>query len=344
MAPISHFPHPRSFLNLIPLRPATSFLLLALAINKVTGLYGILALFTGYHLNFLQLSHYIYNLVILVLVCYLSSAIRAPRHDGSGNHVNGVVKTLALAWVYVVDAVVSSVYTLLFASGWFVLLARQMGQETIAGAVGDGLGMGMMNDKAGFTNPQYNNVSKVEIVATPAPSMMAGQQATAYASTANNTSSAGTLGEAVFQSGSMMSLTILVLLWVVRIYACLIVLSFARSILRSYIVRCSASAGYSQSQSQDPSMGANPFQPASGRAESEGWRGKLGRVMLRWPSERYWLGRDESENEWARQTSSRLEGAKGMKLQVPSEGVGERERRARSGTGPPMSAVAKGHS
>ena len=82
-------------------------------------------------------------------------------------------------------------------------------------------------------------------------------------------------------------------------------------------------------------MAENPFR--LGRDEGAGWSGKLGRVLLRLPSKRYWLGKDEDEDEWVRATSGRFENARdqGMNLWPAKTGVGERERRARSGTGPP---------
>ena len=49
------------------------------------------------------------------------------------------------------------------------------------------------------------------------------------------------------------------------------------------------------------------------------------------------MGRDEAEDEWAKTVDSKLERARGLRIKVPAEnGVSERERRARSGTGPPI--------
>ncbi|KAI7296581.1 hypothetical protein KC315_g18718, partial [Hortaea werneckii] len=104
MAPVLRFPRPGSFLHLISLRTATEFITFSLAINKVTGFYGILALFTGYHLNPLQLSHYIYSILVLGLICYLSPAIRQRDADGA-------LKVVALAWLYVLDTILNSLYT-----------------------------------------------------------------------------------------------------------------------------------------------------------------------------------------------------------------------------------------
>lgn len=58
----------------------------------------------------------------------------------------------------------------------------------------------------------------------------------------------------------------------------------------------------------------------------------------RFPTKRFWLGRVESEEEWVKATSGQFESGRGtgLKPKVPENGVGERARRARSGTGPPV--------
>ena len=304
----------QTFLRIIPLRTATEFILFTLAINKITGLYGILALFTGYHLNPLQLSHYIYSLVTLGLIAYLHPAIR--ERGGSP------LKNVALAWLYIADMVVSSVYTSLFGAGWFLLLAEHMGEDVGAGK---GLGVGTMNETAGFTSPSMEGVGSVSVVATgPASGALAGQEAIAFASSSSPSSATGVF----LQPGSMASLIILAVLSLVRLYFCVIVLSHARMALRQHI----ASTSSSYSTAADPTMADGPF-----RGEP-GWQGQMGRAMLRFPTRRYWLGRDEGEEEWVRQARGRFEmGA--LKVKVPAGAdvapLGERERRARSGTGPP---------
>jgi len=194
-------------------------------------------------------------------------------------------------------------------------------------------GANTIDDTAGFTTPEVNATS-VEVLAQPIPGLLPGQQAAAYPSTY------GSLGAAVFSSGSMASLTVLGLLWIVRAYFCIVYMSHARSVLRGYV----ASTSTSYSQSDDPTLAENPFRPE--REEGAGWSGKLGRFMTKFPTKRYWLGKDEEGDEWVRATSVRFESGKGtgLRLQVPERGVGERERRARSGTGPPLppSSTGKG--
>ena len=242
------------------------------------------------------------------------------------------LKNVALAYVYILDSVVSSVYTALFGAGWFLVLAQSLNQpQTHEGEAPPVPGAGTIDDTAGFTSSEYN-ATKVDVVVAPGPGLMDGQTAIAYGS------QYGSLGGAFFQGGSMASITVLGLLWLIRFYCCILIMSHSRSILRQYVANTSTS----YSESGDPSLAENPFRVE--RTEGAGWRGKLGRFMLRFPTKRYWLGRDEAEDEWVRATSGRFESGRGngLRIKVPENGVGERERRARSGTGPPPPIAVKG--
>lgn len=305
-------PKPKSVLGFISLRSATELIFLTLLFNKVTGLYGILALFTGFELNALQLSHYIYSLIILGLISWLFSAIRQPEQP---------LKVVGLAFILIIDSVINAIYTSMFGASWFIVLAQHLND----GKVDTGVpGAGTIDETSGFTSPEHN-VTNVEVIATPAEGAKPGQVATAYSE------EGVTLAGAVFESGSMASITVIALLWILRVYFCLVVLSYARGVVRSYVL--TTSTGYTHTE--DPTMAENPFR--EGREEGEGWKGKVGRTLLQFPTKKYWLGREENEgeNEWVRSTSGRFSGRKDLRIKVPEPGVGERERRARSGTGPP---------
>ncbi|KXT01798.1 hypothetical protein AC578_2025 [Pseudocercospora eumusae] len=317
---ILRFPKPRSLLHFISLRTAAEFINLTLIFNKVTGLYGVLAIFTGYHLNPLQISHYIYSLLVLALVTWLMPSIRRPDHP---------LRNVALAYVYGLDAVINSVYTALFGTAWFMVLTKVIQEPGLENPLRGPAGS--MDETAGFTDPEVN-VSNVEVVAKPASGILSGQEAVAY----GHTYETGGLGGAVLQSDSMTSIALLALFTLVRIYFCIVVMSYARSMLRQYVAQTSNSNLNYSTDTADPTMAPSPF--ASDRLEGSGWQGKLGRILLRFPSKRYWLGReDESPTEWERATSGRFEsGRSKLRIKVPENGVGERERRARSGTGPPL--------
>jgi hypothetical protein len=306
------------------LRTAAEFITFTLLINRITGLYGILALFTGYHLNALQLSSYIYSLVVLVLVAWLAPAIRNPRDP---------LRNLALAWLYVIDTIVNTIYTVLFALGWFVLLAQHLNDGVpVSSGVSSAIGKGMMEDVAGFTDPKVPGAAVVEVVASPAEGAFTGQDAVAYAAPAvpgtSSLTAPGSLREVVMQPDSLTSVILLVIFGLLRLYFCLVVMSYARSILRGYIVSTSVANGGDYSDTSDASMAENPFR--KGREEAS----LLGRIMISLPTRRYWLGRDEypaaSQSDWERSTSGKFQVAamKELKVKIPNQ-LG----RTRSGTG-----------
>lgn len=270
-------------------------------INKVSGLYGILALLTGAPLSPLQFTMYLYSLFALVATTYLYPHIR----------LGSPLRCLALAHLYAIDSVINAMYTAAFGVAWFYVLAANPNEEmTVPGAPG-------INQTAGFTNPKYN-VSSVEVLAEPAGGLKPGQDAIAVGKP-------GSLSSAVFQSGSFMSIALICLFWTLRTYFVFVMLAFARQTLRHHIATTST-AGWNTGEDSTNNMAENPF--AEGREEGAGWQGKLGRVMLGF-APRYWLGADE-DGEWMRGLGGKFR----KSLQEPV-GVMERERRRRSGTGPP---------
>lgn len=206
-------------------------------------------------------------------------------------------------------------------------------------------GEGTMDDTAGFTNPDVN-ATAVEVSLKPAAGLLTGQEAVVV-------SQAGATTGMVLESDMMTSIGLLALFSLVRVYFCLVVMSYARGVLRKHVASASAGSSAGLDNGGDATMAANPFQTV------EGWRGKLGSVMVRFPSKRYWLGREETVSggeagmlsEWERATSGRFQGGrKALRVKVPGggsaeqQGVGERERRARSGTGPPPMSASSGKS
>lgn len=257
---------------------------------------------------------YIYSIAVLTLVCYLSPHIKRQSP----------LQCIAFAWLYLIDSLINAAYTALFGTSWFLLLARHMNDSAPSGDA-DLPGGKMMNDTAGFTNPEAN-VSHVDVIATPASGSLAGQDAVAVGS-----GSGTTLGNAVFQSGSIASVSVICALWAIRIYFVLVVLAYARGVLRQHILMTSSSNFGLHGGSESTDLAENPFR--EGREEGEGWKGRLGRIMTS-VGKRYWLGKDD-EDEWVRGTGERFTNRKRLNIKVPEPGVGERERRARSGTGPP---------
>lgn len=184
-----------------------------------------------------------------------------------------------------------------------------------------------MNDTAGFTSPKHD-VDHVDVVADP----LSGD-----AVTVGREGNGSALNQAVFQAGSVMSILVMGSLWLVRIYMCLIVMAYARGMLRQYILSSSQrNPGYVTEGESSKTLAENPFR--AGREEGEGWRGRLGRFLVAFPRS-YWLGKDD-EDEWVRGAGEKFaaqkSGRRGAGSSGMAPGTGERERRARSGTGPPV--------
>lgn len=116
-----------------------------------------------------------------------------------------------------------------------------------------------MDENAGFTSPAYN----VSIVAVPASD---GQDAVAVGA---GVEGGAFLSAGVLQPESATSILIISILWVIRLYFVLVVLAFARN-----VVRDSATPGEA---------------PFSGRNYGEGWKGRLGRALVGVNSS-YWQG------------------------------------------------------
>ena len=304
------------------LSTGASLITLSLLLNKVSGLYGLLALFTGYHLSPLQLSMYIYSLLALVLTAVLAPHIRKQSP----------LQCLALAWFYVLDSVVNAAYTGVFSVTWFLVLAQHN-----AGKTPSGPGAGTIDDTSGFTNPTFN-VSNVDVIATPAAGLTTGQDAVAAGTPASSPAGAdgsgsGHLGHAVLQTESMNSIGVIIALWTIRVYFCLIMLAYARFVLRQHIAMSAAKNNSYTTASTSSTLAENPF--SESKPEGRGWKGKLGRIMVS-IGRSYWLGTDESDS-WMSGMSRKFRKSdeSANVLSKVEAGPLERERRRRSGTGPP---------
>ncbi|EXJ84826.1 hypothetical protein A1O3_05499 [Capronia epimyces CBS 606.96] len=310
---------PKRFLYTMNLSTGASLITLSLLLNKLAGLYGILALLTGYELSPFQLSMYIYSLVALVLTVYLAPHIQKQSP----------LQCLALAWFYVLDSIINAAYTAAFAVTWFLVLAQHDAGQTEK----KGLGASTMDQASGFTDPKYN-VSRVEVVATPQTDLTGGQDAVAAgvpASAPAGSGSNGALQQAVLGAENMNSIGIIITLWTVRAYFCLIMLAFARLVIRQHIAANGLKSSSYSSASPNSNLAENPF--SESKPEGYGWSGKLGRLMVS-IGRSYWLGSDEDDS-WMYNMKFRKSTELGTILDNIESGPTERERRRRSGTGPP---------
>ncbi|KAI9728566.1 MAG: hypothetical protein M1834_007594 [Cirrosporium novae-zelandiae] len=344
------------------LRTGTELITLTLFLNKVSGFYGLLALLTGYHLSMTQLSMYIYSLGALVLAFILAPHIRKAS----------LLPNLVLAHFYTLDTLINASYTIVFATTWFLVLANPSNPT--------GPGASTIDATSGFTSPA-NNFTHVSVTASPADGTTGSQDAVAVGITANSSPSlvaGGPPAEVVLHPESLSSVLIITSLSLVRVYFCLVVLAYARSVLRTHIsLSAIRNYGYNHTYtspfsgvSTTTSVGGTPI-AASTDAQlnpfivdpeySFGWGGALGRFLISLaPS--YWLGAEDEADDinpdqslgWMKFASVSRRGRNngGFRSLVPSVGsawemgfggrpsgeeggVKERERRRRSGTGPP---------
>lgn len=292
------------------LRTGVEMISLSMIVNKITGFFGLLAILTGFQLSPLQLSMYIYSVVALGMLAFLMPHIRkaTPFHN------------LALAWLYLFDTIINTAFTAAFAITWFLAVSADDSNQGIPSTAP---GAGMIADTAGFTSPEYN-VSKVDVVST------AGQEAVAFATSAAKAGSAGapSLGHAVQIQESIPSIMVVVLLTLVRVYFILVMMAYARQVLRHHIYSTSSSKLHLHTDGVADAPAENPF--AVGTPQGAGWKGKLGRIMVK-VGESYWLG-GVTDDSWVKGMDGRF---KTSKTVSGPPGTLERERRARSGTGPP---------
>lgn len=101
-------------------------------------------------------------------------------------------------------------------------------------------------------------------------------------------------------AASMVLVTVFTL---TRLYFSLVVISHARNVLRRYL---NEERGADELVANGSSP--NPFD--KGSALGDGWRGKLGRVMIV-VGRGYWLGRREEDEEWVRDVGSKFRGRRG---------------------------------
>ncbi|KAH4050265.1 hypothetical protein HBH61_177140 [Parastagonospora nodorum] len=313
MAP-SHFleiPRPRTFLQKMSLRTGAEIITFLQVINKVSGIYGLLALITGANIDGWQLSMYLYSTIALIATTFLYRHIR----------LQSPFETLLLAHLYAIDSVINALYTTFFGIAWFYTLAAQPGDSSVPGSHG-------ISENAGWTSPKYN-VSKVDVIAEPTEGVQPGQNVVAVG---HGAAAGAGLGNAVFQSGSIMSISLISGFWALRVYFVFVMLAFARQCLRQHIAANASSAAWYNSNNMQTSandLAENPF--IESKEEGAGWKGKLGRAMLS-GAPKYWLGSDE-DGEWMRGVGGKFK--KPTQLEQPV-GFNERERRRRAGTGPPV--------
>ncbi|KAL2374399.1 hypothetical protein RJ035_004958 [Blastomyces gilchristii] len=324
-------PRPQSFLYVMSLETGATLITLSLLLNKISGVYGLLALLTGYHLSPLQLSMYIYSILGLALTAILAPHVR----------LQSPFQCLALAWFYLIDSVINAAYTAAFAVTWFLVIAQQQ-SDTPAKS---GPGSSMMADTAGFTRPKFN-VTSVVVDAGTRDGVVASAQAASAPAGAGHADSSATLGRGVLQPESLQSIAIICTLWTIRVYFVFIMMAFARQCILQFSFHARTSVdsrrrpsvpAHSRNSSVLSNIDSDP-NPFNIRApEGQGWKGKLGRIMVS-VGRSYWL--EDDDHSWMNGMNRKFRKSVDPSNNNPGSGISERERRRRSGTGPPVPSHA----
>jgi hypothetical protein len=195
------------------LQTGTELASIALLFNKAIGVYGILTLFTGYSLSALQVTAYLYSVLVLAALALCAPHIRklSPLH------------TLALAWVHAVDTIVSAAYTAAFAAGWY--LAAAHGTAGLTGAGEEGAGAPSNREAPPRRQQQHDE-----------PQAQAAQ---------------GKAGGAGVPDTAA-SIVLVVAFTLVRVYFSLVVMAFARMVLLRFVDERMDEAHDSSGASPDP--------------------------------------------------------------------------------------------
>ncbi|KAF8909328.1 Inositolphosphorylceramide synthase subunit Kei1-domain-containing protein [Gymnopilus junonius] len=99
-----------SFLGLLDLKTGVTVALLFALLNKVAGVYGLIAVLTGAGGSFAQLSLYIYSAVALAALAW---GLRVVHNEDAK-------KTLYFAHLFFADHIFSTSWTIFFAVGWWL--------------------------------------------------------------------------------------------------------------------------------------------------------------------------------------------------------------------------------
>ncbi|KAI1004093.1 hypothetical protein K3495_g4119 [Podosphaera aphanis] len=295
-------PRPTRFFGVMSLCTGVEMISLATIFNKLTGFYGLLAILTGLHLSPLQISMYIYSCVALVVLALLIPHIRR----------RSPFQCLLLAYFYLFDTIINTGFTCAFALTWFVAVSSATHNPKGVHGI----------DILTTIDHQKHNISGVQKSAPPVNSVLAAQKTVAY----SVTSAMGAGFEEMIPSVALVAA-----LTIIRFYFVFVMLANARQVLRqNYFLTASSTKLHVHTDGcMDAAPEENPF--ALGQPAGSGWKGKLGRAMLR-IAEEYWLGEPTVDDLWAKGLDGRF---KSSKFVTGPPGTIERERRARSGTGPP---------
>jgi hypothetical protein len=132
-----------SFLGLLDLKTGVTVALLFALLNKVAGVYGLIAVLTGAGGSFAQLSLYMYSVFALVALAWGLRAVKEedPKH------------TLYFAHLFFADHILSTAWTVFFAVVWWVYTPHD-GQRTVNSAAQEEMAKGGTGGSKNMTDQE----------------------------------------------------------------------------------------------------------------------------------------------------------------------------------------------
>ncbi|KAK6508168.1 hypothetical protein TWF506_010269 [Arthrobotrys conoides] len=244
-------PRPKHFLGFLDLKVGAELILLCSLFNKASGFYGLLAIFTGAEISALQISMYFYSVFAVFFIAWVQPHIRKRTP----------FPNITFGYWYLIDSIINATYTTIFAITWFMVISEPRRSNFTDASTAPGVGDSgkMIEDISGLSGGPFNPVGGADGTDAAAPS---------YIETVAGATAFDAFANGLNQPESMTSMAIIAGLWIVRAYFCLVVLAYARQVVR------------------DSATPSNP--PFTGR-NGEGLQGTIGRMLIN-VNRRYWEG------------------------------------------------------
>ncbi|EWC48639.1 hypothetical protein DRE_01861 [Drechslerella stenobrocha 248] len=245
-------PRPKHFLGVLDLKIGAELILLCSLFNKASGFYGLLAIFSGAEISALQISMYVYSVLAVFFIAWVQPHIRKRTP----------FPVISFGYWYLVDSIINATYTTMFAVTWFMVISEPRRSQAVTAAnTAPGVGNSgkMIEDISGLSGGPFNPTGGPDGTDTPVPS---------YIDSLSSGLSIGAFTNGLHQPESMTSMSIIAGLWIVRAYFCLVVLAYARQVVRE-----------SATPSNPPFTGKN----------GAGFQGAIGRTLIN-INRRYWEG------------------------------------------------------
>ena len=118
---------PKTFFRLITLQSGLELILLYTAINKMSGVFGLLSLFTNHKINFMQWTYYVLNTLVLIItvMCYLhikklTTAALANISLNTDSNLPTIKILAFFVLVYITDFFIGNIFMVYLTKMWFM--------------------------------------------------------------------------------------------------------------------------------------------------------------------------------------------------------------------------------